>query len=46
MILLLILFVLLAIAGGMFAGVALRVAGAAVGLVLVLIFAVVRRRKR
>lgn len=45
MILLLILFVLLAIAGKMFLGMALEVAGALIGLVIILIVYVIKRRK-
>ena len=45
MILLLILFVLLAIAGKIFLGMALEVAGALIGLVIILLVYVIKRRK-
>ena len=46
MILLLILFILLAIAGKMFLGMALEVVGAVLGVILILIIYFVKRRKK
>ena len=46
MIMLLILMILLAIAGKIFLGMALEVAGATLGLVIVFIVYLVRRRRR
>ncbi len=46
MILILILLVLLAIAGKMFLGMALEAVGAVLGVLLILIIFIVRRRKR
>lgn len=46
MILLLILFVLLAIAGKMFLGMAMEVAGALLGVVIITVIFLIKRRKR
>ena len=46
LILLLILFILLAIAGKMFLGMALEVVGAVLGVILILIIYFVKRRKK